>query len=82
VLAFGTSLLWEVRGGSNFWKEFKDEYVSSWAVEFGAEPSRSKLNLLNIELQLQGSTNAEIKVHCKVPSSEAGENGIKSSFTY
>lgn len=79
VLAFGTSLLWEVRGGSNFWKEYKDEYQSSWDVEFGEVPEKNKLDLLSIELKSQGTTNAELKVHCKVPSTE---EAIKSSFSY
>lgn len=26
-LAFGSSLIWQVTGGTNFWKDLKDQYV-------------------------------------------------------
>jgi hypothetical protein len=33
IVAFGTSFVWEVSGGSNFWREFKDEYESEWSIQ-------------------------------------------------
>ena len=61
IVSLGASVSWQVHGGSNFWKEFKDDYNTSWTVA-GENPS-----LLSLSVQSQQETDTVLTVGCKVP---------------
>jgi len=70
-LSFGTSITWDVKGGSNFWSEFKDGYTS----DFNFKPIKG--HKLSIDVLSQGSSNTLISISCDMPSEK-----LTDSFEY
>lgn len=68
--------MWEISGGSNFWREFKNEYESDWTIQ---TVGGTKQEILSITLDQQGASTAHIKVSCRLPANTAN---MKESFEY
>jgi len=66
ALTFGSSFTWNLYGGANFWKEFTDDYKSTWTIE-----STANKDLISLDLDSVSSTNTIINVRCEAPSSQS-----------
>lgn len=64
VVAYGSKFDLELTGGANFWKEYIEEYDTTWEVQATIE------NILDIKLLETSAANTKLQVGCKMPKDD------------
>ena len=65
VVSFGSSLVWELKGGANLWDSHNDEYETTWSVQKLEEDIE---DILSIELaEKVRPLHVALRIKCQNP---------------
>ena len=64
VLSFGSTIDWELSGGSNFWKELSGEYQISWSIE---TKKGTIEDVLSLSKKSESATGSVLSLRCGTP---------------
>ena len=65
VVSFGSSLVWQLKGGANLWDSHNEEYQTTWSVQKLAEGTE---DILSIELAEEvRPLHVALRIKCQNP---------------
>lgn len=77
ALAFGSNVDLLLQGGSNYWKSYSEEYLTTWFVEKSNDTSS---DVLLIQKASQNYTEVYVSIKCQNPL-DLGEMSKDHNYT-